>query len=100
MEVLAARPPVAAVCGSGVEDVVVGGFSGLLSDSSVDALAACPHRLASDSELRAQLAKGARRTSQRFDIQRTSARLLTHCHRLVDERALKTKRSSQVRLNA
>jgi 1,2-diacylglycerol 3-alpha-glucosyltransferase len=87
LEGLAAGLPVLAIPCPGVEDTVVDGFNGLSSPEDVDVFAAQMRRLATEPDLRARLAAGARETRGQYDIRRTSATLLAHYERLVEEHA-------------
>jgi glycosyltransferase involved in cell wall biosynthesis len=87
LEALAAGLPVLSIPCPGVEDTVVDGLNGLSSPEDVDVFAAQMRRLATGPDLRARLAAGARETCGQYDIRRTSATLLAHYERLVEERA-------------
>ena len=87
LEALAAGLPVLAIPCPGVEDTIVDGTNGLLSPEAADVFAMHMCRLATDPDLRACLATGARETCGQYDIHRTSAVLLAHYERLVEERA-------------
>lgn len=87
MEAIAAGLPVLGIPSPGVEDTVVSGVNGLLSPENKDTFAAQMRRLATEPELRARLVVGARETCGQYDIRHTSATLLTHYERLVEERA-------------
>jgi len=87
LEALAAGLPVLAVPCPGVEDTIVDGRNGLLSPETADVFATKMRRLATESDLRARLAAGARETCGQYDVRRTSATLLAHYERLVEERA-------------
>ena len=87
LEALAAGLPALGIPGPGVEDTIVDGFNGLLSAEDVDTFAAQIRRLATEPGLRARLAAGARRMCGQCDIRRTSATLLAHYERLVEDRA-------------
>ena len=87
LEALAAGLPVLGIPCPGVEDTVVDGLNGLSSPEDVDVFAAQMRRLATEPDLRAPLAAGARETCGQYDIRRTSATLLAHYERLVEERA-------------
>jgi len=87
LEALAAGLPVLSIPCPGVEDTVVDGLNGLSSLEDVDVFAAQMRRLATEPDLRARLAAGARETCGQYDIRRTSATLLAHYERLVEERA-------------
>jgi len=87
LEALAAGLPVLSIPCPGVEDTVVDGLNGLSSPEDVDVFAAQVRRLATDPDLRARLAAGARETCGQYDIRHTSATLLAHYERLVEERA-------------
>ena len=87
LEALAAGLPVLGIPCPGVEDTIVDGFNGLLSPEDADIFAAQMRRLAMEPDLRARLAAGAREMRGQYDIHRTSASLLAHYERLVEERA-------------
>ena len=87
LEAMAAGLPVVGIPSPGVEDTVVDGFNGLLSAEDVEAFGACMRRLATDAELRQQLAAWTMETCDQYDIRHTSATLLGHYERLVEERA-------------
>lgn len=86
LEAIAAGLPVLGIPSPGIEESIQDGDNGLLSPENVDAFAHRMARLAADADLRARLAEGARQSRRRFDIRRTSARLLAHYERLVEER--------------
>jgi glycosyltransferase involved in cell wall biosynthesis len=87
LEALAAGLPVLSIPCPGVEDTIRDEVNGLSSPEEADVFAAQMRRLATDPGLRTQLAAGARETRDRYDIRRTSATLLAHYERLVEERA-------------
>jgi len=87
LEALAAGLPVLAIPCPGVEDTIVEGVNGLLSSEDMGIFAAWMRRLAMEPELRDRLVVGARETCGQYDIRRTSATLLAHYERLVEERA-------------
>ncbi|MFQ6101752.1 MAG: glycosyltransferase [Anaerolineae bacterium] len=87
LEALAANLPVLAIPSPGVEDTIEDGVNGLLSSEDTHVFAAQMRRLATESDLRARLAAGARKTCGQYDIHHTSATLLAHYERLVEERA-------------
>lgn len=87
LEAMAAGLPVLGIPSPGVEDTVVSGVNGLLSPENKDTFAAQMRRMAMDPDLRARLSTGARETCGQYDIRRTSATLLAHYERLVEERA-------------
>ena len=87
LEALAASLPVLAIPCPGVEDTIVEGVNGLLSSEDMGVFAARMRRLATEPELRTRLVVGARETCGQYDIRRTSATLLAHYERLVEERA-------------
>lgn len=88
LEAMAAGLPVLGIPSPGVEDTVVSGVNGLLSPENKDTFAAQMRRMATDPDLRARLATGARETCGQYDIRHTSATLLAHYERLVEERAM------------
>lgn len=85
LEGLAAGLPILGIPSPGIEDSVVDKVNGLLCPEDVDAFAHHMLRLALDEELRARLTEGACHSRCRFDIRRTSARLMLHYERLVEE---------------
>jgi 1,2-diacylglycerol 3-alpha-glucosyltransferase len=87
LEALAAGLPVLSIPCPGVEDTVVDGLNGLSSPEDADVFAAQMRRMATEPGLRARLAAGARETCGQYDIHRTSATLLAHYERLVEEHA-------------
>jgi len=87
LEALAAGLPALGIPGPGVEDTIVDGFNGLLSSEDVDVFASQMRRLATESDLRARLAAWAQESCGQYDIHRTSATLLAHYERLVEDRA-------------
>ncbi|HEY72029.1 MAG: hypothetical protein DRJ03_21070 [Chloroflexi bacterium] len=87
LEAMAAGLPVLGIPSPGIEDTIVGGVNGLLSPENKDVFAAQMRRLATEPDLRARLAVGARELCEQYDIRRTSATLLSHYERLVEERA-------------
>lgn len=96
LEALAAGLPVLGIPSPGVEDTVVDGLNGLFSTQDAEAFAAQMRRLATEPDLRARLAAGARETAGQYDIRRTSAALLAHYERLVEERkSRETDRGSE-----
>lgn len=92
LEALAAGLPVIGIPCPGVEDTIVNGVNGLWSPEDAHAFAAQMRRLTQEPELRARLAAGARETSGQYDIHNTSAALLAHYERLVEERARRKHR--------
>ena len=87
LEAMAAGLPVLGIPSPGIEDTIVDGVNGLLSPENKDAFASQMRRLATEPKLRANLAAGARESCEQYDIRRTSATLLAHYERLVEERA-------------
>lgn len=95
LEALAAGLPALGIAALGIEDSITDGENGLLCPEDVDGFAQRMVRLASDADLRARLSAGARRSRHRFDIRNTSARLLAHYERLVEERRRRGKEPSR-----
>jgi len=87
LEALAAGLPVLGIPCPGVEDTVVDGVNGLLSSENTVVFAAQMRRLATEPDLRALLSAGAQEMCVQYDIRHTSATLLAHYERLVEERA-------------
>jgi len=96
LEALATSLPVLAIPCPGVEDTIVNGFNGLLSSEDIDIFAVRMRRLATEPELRTRLIVGARETCGQYEICHTSATLLTHYERLVEECARRRAESSDV----
>jgi glycosyltransferase involved in cell wall biosynthesis len=86
LEALAAGLPVLGIPCPGVEDTIVDGLNGLFSSGDTSVFAAQMRRLATEPDLRGRLSAGARETCVQYDIRRTSATLLAHYERLVEER--------------
>ena len=86
LEALAAGLPVLGVICPGVEDTIIEGVNGLLSSEDTQFFAAQIRRLATEPDLRARLAAGARETCKQYDIHRVSAMIMAHYERLVEER--------------
>lgn len=87
LEALAAGLPVLGIPCPGVEDTLAHGLNGLCSPEDVDIFAAQMRRLAAEPELRSKLAGWARESCDQYDIRHTSAKLMSHYERLVEERA-------------
>jgi len=85
LEAIAAGLPILGIPSPGIDESIQDGNNGLLSPEDVEAFAHRMTRLAMDVDLRDRLAEGARQSRCRFDIRRTSARLLAHYERLVVE---------------
>lgn len=96
LEALSAGLPVLGIPSPGVEDTIVDGLNGLLSPEDASVFAAQMRRLATEPRLRARLAAGARETCGQYDIRRTSATLLAHYERLVEECARRQRRGDHV----
>ena len=89
VEAMAAGLPVVGVRSPGVSDTVEDGVSGLLAGEDASELAGLMCSLATDSELRGELAGGARKASEHYDISVTGARLLAEYERVISEHAAK-----------
>lgn len=96
LEALAAGLPVLGIPSPGIEETVVDGFNGLLSPEDTNIFAMQMQRLATEPELRARLAAWARESCDQYDIRHTSATLLAHYERLLEECARKRAESSDV----
>jgi 1,2-diacylglycerol 3-alpha-glucosyltransferase len=96
VEALAAGLPVIGVNAPGVNDLIEHGYNGLLALEDAASLAAHIVRLMADESLRARLAAGARATSERYSIERTTAEYLRHYEALVALRTTDSQRSSAV----
>jgi glycosyltransferase involved in cell wall biosynthesis len=87
IEGLAAGLPALGVISPGVADTVEDGVNGLLTAHDVDAFSRALRRLLTDADLRARLAEGARRSSARYSIARTTGRMVELYQRLLNHRA-------------
>jgi len=87
LEALAAGLPVLSIPCPGVEDTLVDGLNGLCSPEDIGIFASQMRRLATEPDLLARLSAGARETCGQYDMRRTSATLLAHYERLVEEHA-------------
>ncbi|HIQ04970.1 MAG TPA: glycosyltransferase, partial [Anaerolineae bacterium] len=76
LEALAAGLPVLGIRSPGIADTVEPGVNGFLVENDRAALALKLARLLEDESLRHQLAEGARKASEHYDIRITSARIL------------------------
>lgn len=84
IEAMASGLPLLGIRSPGVEDIIVDGENGLLCGDDIAAYTALMVRLLLDAELRRRLADGARRASQAYAIERTSAQVLAHYVRLME----------------
>jgi glycosyltransferase involved in cell wall biosynthesis len=76
IEGLAAGLPALGVTSPGVADTIQDGVNGLLTAHDLTPFAGALRRLFGETDLRAHLAEGARRTGARYGIEHTTARLL------------------------
>jgi glycosyltransferase involved in cell wall biosynthesis len=86
IEGLAAGLPVLGVASPGVADTIEDGINGLLVAYDLAAFAEAFQRLIIDAHLRARLAEGARRTSVRYSIERTTTRIIQLYEQLLESR--------------
>lgn len=96
LEALAAGLPALGIPSPGIEESIRDGENGLLSPEDVDGFAIQMARLATDTDLRARLAAGACRGRNRLDIRCTSAQLLAHYERLVEERCRRAEAAREL----
>jgi 1,2-diacylglycerol 3-alpha-glucosyltransferase len=87
IEGLAAGLPALGVVSPGVADTIEDGVNGLLVPHDLTAFAEALRCLLVDAHLRARLAEGARRTSARFSIEGTTARIVELYEQLLEKRA-------------
>jgi glycosyltransferase involved in cell wall biosynthesis len=85
IEAMGAGLPVMGIHSVGVGDTVVDGVTGLLSTHDLSAFTAKLTRLCLDPSLRTQLGISARKASTTYAIERTTAMMLKHYERLVNE---------------
>ncbi len=86
IEAMAAGLPVVAIASPGITETVENGTSGLLTTKPAGGLAAALVGLASNSARRQEMARGARCTSERFNIDNTIQRTIALYERLRRER--------------
>ena len=86
IEGLVAGLPALGMISPGVADTVEDGVNGLLTDYDLDAFSRGFRRLLTDGDLRARLAAGARRTSDRYDIERTTGQIVALYQELLQSR--------------
>jgi len=84
IEALAVGLPALGIASPGVADTIEDGVNGLLTERDPEAFATVLRRLLTDVDLRARLADGARRSSQKFSIERTTAHIVAHYERLLE----------------
>lgn len=85
IEAMAAGLPVMGIQSVGVGDTVTDGVTGLLSSEDLAAFTAKLTRLCLEEPLRRRMGEQARRESQRYDIRRTTAEILSHYEELVQQ---------------
>jgi 1,2-diacylglycerol 3-alpha-glucosyltransferase len=76
LESMAARTPVVAARGPGVNDLIRDGESGILTSPTAEALAAAVHEVLSDRDLAARLAAGGRRRAEALSAKAQADQLL------------------------
>ncbi len=82
IEAMAAGLPVMGIQSVGVGDTVQEGVSGYLSSEELAGFTAKLTRLCLDESVRLRMGRQARKESERYDIQRTTAEMLKHYERL------------------
>jgi glycosyltransferase involved in cell wall biosynthesis len=85
IEAMGAGLPVMGIQSVGVGDTVVDGVTGLLSTHDLPAFTAKLTRLCLDPNLRAQMGNSARKAASAYAIERTTAIMLKHYEKLVNE---------------
>lgn len=85
IEAMAAGLPVMGIQSVGVGDTVQDGATGYLSSEDLSAFTAKLTRLCLDESTRRRMGQQARKESQRYDIQHTTAEMLKHYERLSRE---------------
>jgi len=86
IEALAAGQPVLGFDVPGIREAVDDGVDSMLAPHDARALGDLMIRIASTPELRARLSEGARRSSQRYDMDVTARRIVDHYERLIREK--------------
>jgi len=86
IEGLAAGLPALGVTSPGVADTIEDGVNGLLTDHDLEAFSRALRRLLTDADLRARLAAGARRTSDRYGIEHTTGQIIALYRQLLQHR--------------
>ncbi len=97
IEAMAAGLPVLGIDSPGVGDTIEDGITGYLTSEDLAAYTAKMIRLVTENDRRRQMGEEARRVSEQYSIERTTAITLEHYHHLVNH--VKTrKRSLRTRL--
>ena len=86
IEAMAMGLPAIGIQSPGVSDIIQDGVNGILCRNDIAALTARTVRLMLDDALRERLAAGARESVQQYDIGQTTAQLLQHYQRIVDNK--------------
>lgn len=94
IEGLAAGLPAVGVISPGVADTIQDGVSGLLTDRDLVSFSEGLRRVLTDTQLRALLAEGARRTSAHYSIERTTARIVELYAQLISDQRQMDARNS------
>ncbi len=84
LEALAAGLPVLGIRSPGIADTIEHEYNGLLASEDPAAFALKMARLFQDDDLRERLAQGARESSQRYSITRTTERILQLYQELIE----------------
>ncbi len=85
IEGLAAGLPAVGVISPGIADTIQDGVSGLLTVHDLIPFSEGLHRVMTDAQFRARLAEAARRTSARYSIERTTARIVELYAQLISD---------------
>jgi glycosyltransferase involved in cell wall biosynthesis len=85
IEAMAAGLPIMGIHSVGVGDTVQDGANGYLSSDDLAAFTAKLTRLCLDTASRQRMGQNARKTSEKYDIQSTTAEMLKHYERLARE---------------
>lgn len=97
IEAMGAGLPVVGIKSPGVEDCVEDGVSGFLSQNDSASFAAKLTRLCLDADLRQHMGSAARKSSERYAIENTTATVLSFYEKVFAKSALREERESSLR---
>jgi 1,2-diacylglycerol 3-alpha-glucosyltransferase len=91
IEALASGIPVLAVRAPGAVDILTDGLDGLLVDDDVEKFADALEKIIKEPELRDKLSRGALKTSEKYNIDTISERMLNLYREVIEIKKSKTK---------
>ncbi|MDD5014858.1 MAG: glycosyltransferase [Atribacterota bacterium] len=91
IEALASGVPVLAVKAPGAVDILTDGLDGLLVDNDTEKFADALEKIIREPELRGKLSRGALKTSEKYNIDTVSERMLNLYREVIEIKKSKTK---------